>query len=155
MKKLIKLSDYVIIHCGEYAGIKDAKDILIDCLEYAKLLQQKPTLGMFVPCDEEGNVLEKPEHYDHFAKHGDSLISPSGTFLCKQYQAALDRVLFSGFVRTDNGYCQRRTETELQRVGFYDDEIIFHTFKLNGHCKVESTIKTLEDLTGYELELKQ
>jgi len=28
---------------------------------YANFISQKPTLGMFVPCDKEGNILEEPK----------------------------------------------------------------------------------------------
>ena len=36
----------------------------IQCLRYANFVSQKPELWMFVPCDEEGNVLEEPEQYN-------------------------------------------------------------------------------------------
>lgn len=62
--------------------------------EYAKFLKQPLTLGMFVPCDDEGNVLEEPkqtyltcsffEHQQFFNKQ-------------KKYEKAKEKVLFEGF----------------------------------------------------------
>ena len=51
--------------------------------DYANFLSQKLELWMFVPCDENGNVLEYKEPYE------------DGTNI--QYQQAKDRVLFEGF----------------------------------------------------------
>ena len=36
----------------------------IQCLRYANFVSRKPELWMFVPCDEDGNVLEEPEQYN-------------------------------------------------------------------------------------------
>ena len=33
----------------------------IQCLRYANFVSRKPELWMFVPCDEDGNVLEEPK----------------------------------------------------------------------------------------------
>lgn len=53
-------------------------------------LNQQPKLGMFVPCDEDGNVLEEP-----------SSIGVGNDFYLEraidQYQQAKERVLFEGF----------------------------------------------------------
>ena len=76
--KLISMVDYVI----EFHGITDP-------IHYAKFLSQPLEKWMFVPCDEDGNVLEKPKKYlfDEDPKLCD---------LVKQYQKAKDRVLFEG-----------------------------------------------------------
>lgn len=56
--------------------------------EYAKFLKQPLTLGMFVPCDEEGNVLEYPIDGMKIGKHSASYD------VCKK---AEEKVLFEGF----------------------------------------------------------
>lgn len=60
-------------------------------IRYAKFLIQPLTLEMFVPVDEEGNVLEKPEEYDsglwHHARKWD----------VEDYRKAQEKVLFEGF----------------------------------------------------------
>ena len=67
---------------------------------YANFLNQPLTLGMFVPCDEEGNVLEMPTQSEKNEFGGAfSTIEEQAELYCKmeQYQAAKERVLFKGF----------------------------------------------------------
>jgi hypothetical protein len=63
--------------------------------KYAKLLGQKPTLGMFVPCDEEGNILEEPK----FNTENEYNENDRAVFNQKniKYQQAKSRVIFEGF----------------------------------------------------------
>jgi len=56
---------------------------------YAQFLQKPLTLGMFVPCDEYGNIIEYKEPYE------------DGTNI--KYYEARSRVLFAGF-EVGNGY---------------------------------------------------
>jgi hypothetical protein len=51
------------------------------CEKYVKFLKQPLELWMFVPCDEDGNVLEEPELYNE---------------VC-EYQKAKERCFFEGF----------------------------------------------------------
>jgi len=55
---------------------------------YAKLTNRAPRLGDFVPTDEEGNVLEKPDIH--------SLDHSIAVALNNEYQAAKDKVIFAG-----------------------------------------------------------
>ena len=61
---------------------------------YAQFLSQKPEKWMFVPCDEEGNVLEEPENVYPFATNEESIEYDE---LFDEYKQALDRVIFEGF----------------------------------------------------------
>lgn len=84
-------------------------------LNYAKFLKQPLTLGMFVPCDEEGNVLEEPLFS---TGHSDNCYCESCVeegFRYENYlidlEQAKERVLFKGFElngrflkNKDNGY---------------------------------------------------
>jgi len=54
-----------------------------DVLNFTNLTNRAPRLGDFVPCDEDGNVLEEPKNYYSLGN-------------CKEYQAAQDRVIFAG-----------------------------------------------------------
>lgn len=54
---------------------------------YASFLKQPLTLGMFVPCGEDGNVLDLPEFYKHN-------LSSKEYIKKEQYREAKDRVLF-------------------------------------------------------------
>jgi hypothetical protein len=112
----------------------------IDCVhkfqdvtyKWAKLLGQKPTLGMFVPCDEEGSVLEEPKGTDL----NDSFFAMQVDYhLENKYQQALSRVIFEGFVlclETDNIWIVN------------GQGLMIRSYNLN----------TLEDLTPYDLTVK-
>ena len=68
---------------------------------YAKFLSQKPEKWMFVPCDDEGNVLEEPKGEKCCA--GIQNDCGCGGHLqyddeyVHQYKKAIDRVIFEGF----------------------------------------------------------
>jgi len=96
--KLISMTDYV-----EWIKFKNPEEFASDDLHdgvrgkfnriclYAKFLKQPLTLGMFVPCDEERNVLEEPDRPPsslHLKMYESEL---------NQYQQAKERVLFEGF----------------------------------------------------------
>lgn len=69
---------------------------------YAKFLKQPLQLGMFVPCDEKGNVLVEPKRYAEWLDQ--SIDASEETDLCIQcalYHEAKDRVLFEGFELKD------------------------------------------------------
>ena len=116
---------------------------------HAKFLQQIPTLGMFVPCDEEGNVLEEPDS-----------IGVGNEFYYEraldQYQQAEQRVIFEGWElnqkdisKLENIICITKDKTQLtffkvENGVFLDNLITNKTFE----------IKTIEDLVPYNLILK-
>jgi len=58
-----------------------------EALNYANLITQPLTKGMFVPCDEEGNVLEEPERNNYLSVR-------AFTENLNQYLQAKDRVIF-------------------------------------------------------------
>jgi len=79
--KLISMVDFVL--ADKYAGspINTNK-------QYANFLKQPLELWMFVPCDEDGNVLEKScEVFDDKCRY----------CACREYQKAKERVLFDGW----------------------------------------------------------
>lgn len=67
---------------------------------FAKFLNQPLTLGMFVPCDEDGNPLEEPteklmnEFGGAFSTNEEQNQLDD---LIQEYQAAKERVIFEGF----------------------------------------------------------
>jgi len=90
-KKLISMTDFVL---KEYTLPSTHKKGLKNCYQYANFLKRKLELGMFIPCDEEGNVLEEPEKDkkgNYIAYSGDTCI------YIEQYQEAKERVLFEMF----------------------------------------------------------
>ena len=84
------MTDFVIEQINEV--MLDGTGTFCDRVgNYAKFLKQPLTLGMFIPCDEDGNVLEKPHeewelsYWDFSTKQG-------------KYLKAKERVLFEGAV---------------------------------------------------------
>jgi hypothetical protein len=93
--KLISMTDYVItIEKGMLSTADISKEKLSLIVGYAKFLKQPLTLGMFVPCDENGKVLIDPSK-------NLNLINPD--FKHVQYKEAQERVLFEGFNHIEGG----------------------------------------------------
>ena len=131
--KLISMTDYVL---NMEKAIDNRKLCLVYIVSYANFLKQPLTLGMFVPCDEEGNVLEeyiKTTHENHLDKYS----------ICRhiskteiKYQQAKDKVLFEGFE-----ICNRTSNIDC--VVCKDDHISLKLLKG----------KTVEDLIYLNLKL--
>lgn len=81
--KLISMQDFVLEQNNEAYS----KDQFIERVEaYANFLKEPLKLEMFIPCDEYGNILEKPE-----------LIDERYNLKLLDYEQALEKVLFKGF----------------------------------------------------------
>lgn len=95
MKKLISMTDFVLEQQKEHLSLRD-----FNIKNYAKFLKQPLELWMFVPCDEDGNVLELPTKenslntIDHESKMMD-------------YREAKERCLFEGFSYDGFKYVER------------------------------------------------
>ena len=80
---------------------------------YGNFITQPLTKGMFVPCDEDGNVLREPNGFS------DNDINAGQTeSYSQQYQQAKERVLFEGF--------------EFKYVKQFDSELMFWAVTHNG-----------------------
>jgi len=92
--KLISMTDYVEIILKEHLDRDMSEHRLVELLgNYKDFLKTPLTLGMFVPCDEDGNVLEEPPSgKENYKDHND---------WCGQYdnyQQAKGRVIFEGCI---------------------------------------------------------
>ena len=92
MKNLISMTDFVLEQGETYTIDTDQGDWYCMELEkldkirkYAKFLKQKLELWMFVPCDENGDVLEVVPYY------------ADGIEKVNEYKKAKERCLFEGF----------------------------------------------------------
>jgi hypothetical protein len=95
---------------------------------YANFLNQLLTLGMFVPTDDEGNVLTEPMDYNFYCE-GDWNRNENTNWQdeCKQYQQAKSRVIFE-----EGLFVQKSSIENCINIGF-----------------------TIEKLTTYDLTLTQ
>lgn len=117
--KLISMTDFVLEQKEKLKNYEqgfniEKYDFIINVCNYAKFLKQPLEQFMFVPCDENGNVLERPNAgmfgYDH---------------IYNNYNKAQERVLFEGFkvkgdfwlsngeLYIDEEFCENKTIEDL------------------------------------------
>ena len=106
-------------------------------VNYAKFLKQPLKLEMFVPCDEDGDILEEPEYYEQrlpnmMTEYNDEIY---------RYEQAKEKVLFEGFelvrfIDKENPYYV---------VSNGENEVTFH-IGLYNFSKGVKFAKTIEDL---------
>ena len=96
--KLISMTDFVLENAKQ-PYVEGTK--YIDLVNYAKFLKQPLKLEMFVPCDEDGDILEVPTNYENrllnmMTEYNDEVYT---------YKQSKAKVLFEGFeVQYDNSY---------------------------------------------------
>ena len=99
--KLISMTDFVLEIAEQDFRHKHKDQVyqqafkMVSIIQYANFLNQPLTLGMFVPCGEDGNVLEEPNEKDEqfYGAYGISNLNKAKN----KYKAAKYRVLFEGF----------------------------------------------------------
>jgi hypothetical protein len=94
--------------------------------EYTRFITQPLTKGMFVPCDEDGNVLEELSRKDLSIKKPkleDDSIEHLYRFNSIQFQQAKDRVLFEGDYTIKGNYIIFKDARPAQTFFFGGDTI--------------------------------
>lgn len=114
----------------------------------SKLLKQPLNLGMFVPCDLEGNYLEEPEY--SIINYG---ASPEMFKVFeqeqKEFKEAKNRVIFEGFNLKNKQNLEMFSILSNNKIEFnYDDK--YKTFE-----KERFYFETIEDVIGLNIELNQ
>ena len=149
--KLISMTDFVINESTNkqvsknFSGFTDIvnnKKLSYDnIISYANFLKQPLTLGMFVPCDENGNVLSEKYSAKEDAEN------KSFTKLSNEYQQAKERCLFEGFKVMSQDLYDNYFELELHGKDFW---ITF----VNNECQIEEDfeIENIEHLLMNSLE---
>lgn len=132
MKKLISMVDFIFLQRQR----EDTDNIrrFWSCERYAKFLKQPLELWMFVPCDEDGSVLEEKHDCDCA---GNSEYCSGCKFVDTKYQRAKERCLFAGCIaelnRSNNYYVIK-----------HNDDLIWISWNKS---------KAIESLIIQELEL--
>lgn len=133
--KLISMTDFVINKRKELLRHSEYKNDLENyaniIYNYANFLKQPLTLEMFVPCDEDGNVLENP-----FLEKG----RPANG-VWEKYKQAKEKVLFEEFEIDKNLYLVYRNEIAIGKFISYENESKF---------LFREYFKTIEDLHDFE-----
>ena len=105
MKKLISMTDFVLeqIQNSKYEEFHQVNETFVNKVcAYANFLKQPLELWMFVPCDEDGNVLEEPQ-LKTIRNSFDEIVEDYDYDECEVYRQAKDKVLFVGFSVQDKG----------------------------------------------------
>lgn len=140
-------------------------DFVLDCHEkcistngrtynYAKFLKRPLEIWMFVPCDENGNVLQEPKAEDYFNVNIEAkkFTKEDSEGLNKHYSAlmfyekAKERVLFEGFELIEISKNLRIIKNEKLDCQVFANQHENHYYKCLG-------FKTIEDLVRYNLTL--
>lgn len=139
--KLISMTDFVLDEIKSmveeskgHIPSAEKKYIRLTSL-YAKFLKQPLTLGMFVPCDEDGNIIEEPMYDPANAQYYESHLYA--------YHNAKDRVLFEGF------YIQTNFSKKENKTYRYVRNKFPHVFSIEQLER--NTVESL--LTGYKKHL--
>ena len=85
---LIPMTDFVLQQ--DITDIKQRDSIV----KYANFLRQPLNLGMFVPCDEDGNILKEPKRWEDYLQCPDSFDGNKEWYELYDYQQAKEKVLF-------------------------------------------------------------
>ena len=103
--RLKSMTDFVINKRKELLRHSEYKNDLENyaniVYNYANFLKQPLNLGMFVPCDEDGDILEEPKNYEQqllnmMTEYNDEVY---------RYKQAKEKVLFEGFHIEGNKLC--------------------------------------------------
>lgn len=149
--KLKSTTDFVLEQEKNYAHVTRCvkKNPFLLVVDYAKFLKQTLTLGMFVPCDENGNVLESPylENVFHSHYHLPVKFSNLTDEYVKEYEKEKEKVLFKGFEFKAH-----------ERMICFDKsgiEIFIYNQNYQTFSAPRGRISTVEDLIIYEFELTE
>jgi hypothetical protein len=91
--KLISMTDFLLQENKDLS----LKNSFRQCINYAIFLKQPLKLEMFVPCDENGNVLEEPINYSAYEVKMSGKDFRFNFIDCQEYEQSKEKVLFEGF----------------------------------------------------------
>lgn len=124
-------------------------------IKYARLLDSKLKLGMFIPCSLKDKPLEIPTNFKNW-KLGMVLMADLNSSIwygiCKDYQEAVDRVLFS------NTRLTKFEESNCVEVFYEDSDFRSYVYWQDSITKVwnpSQGTRRVEDLVRLGLELKE
>lgn len=157
--KLISMTDYVS-EIEDYVEQSRNNERACELMfRYKDFLKQPLTLGMFVPCDQSGNVLEdmgvvNRDHY--FNEEGGNIyLYQFNRRNRKKYLEAKERVLFKGLEIFKDKYHQ--TERTIYNINDFRVGILFkyHSGKEEFKFQLADNNSTIEDLVKYGFELTE
>ena len=137
--KLISMTDFILSKESilDNDNYKESDNTIDFIFKYANFLKQPLTLGMFVPCDDDVNVLAEPptREQDYEEDLVDAVID-------KRYEIAQSKVLFNTDIQYDKHIIHFKSKQTYQRVEYntLTDRFFFG-------------LKTIEDCIHLHLDL--
>lgn len=160
--KLISMVDFVLEESDKIYNKEDANIFASKVNTYASFLKQPLKLGMFVPCDEDGNVLEEPKKENYLTESG-LYQTDCHTKAIKRYQKAKEKVLFNGFeyclneetnmieLECNDIFINYNIEEDLFFLDSWNDDVII----MNLECLSNSLSNTVSNIELTESAIKQ
>jgi len=147
MEKLISMTDFVL---EQMKNTETLKDNFVKTAAYAKFLKQTLELWMFVPCDEDGNVIKEPtaRYKSNEARWGTSIETDEW----KEYQQAKERCLFECFEFTESQKFSTVNKIK-NSVHWYTKDRLYLTTKKEDGYHSYFQLFTVEDLIQCEIQL--
>lgn len=146
MKKLISMTDFILQQKQsesiiEKQFINEELLTLEKIRNYAKFLKQPLKLEMFVPADENGNVLNLPiaKDYYEYEEHLEAL---------HFYRKAKEKVLFKGFPVKINQY-----KDKMYHIGWESYNPSIFIKERNKEWEI-GDFETIEDLLSFSKEIE-
>ena len=128
MKKLIPMVDFILEQNEIHYTIQSEEQAFYIIVNYANFLKQPLELWMFVPCDDNGNVIDVNNRYETENDHLN--IELDNSFI-----QAKERVLFDGF--------ELKGETELSWIFSLNNNfpvMIFKKYTIENLSKLNITL---------------
>jgi len=138
MKNLISMTDFVLEQKDSYYNQRFFK-----IENYANFLKQPLELWMFVPCDDDGNILEEPKHNWTLGLWARQ----------KEYQQAKERCLFEGFEVKREFWADNAFVDYIQIGNDRDDRLFKSNNGNNWYLVNEYDLRIIEDLVKCNLQL--
>ena len=155
MKKLIPMTDFVLKRVNTPLAGQQVSSVRHHELEkyrqifkYANFLNQPLKLEMFVPCDEDGNIIQEPKKENYTDSTG--FVNNAYFIETNDCQKAKEKVIFEGFVaKITNKELEIKSNNntlyfDVERNQFYYQEILYW-----------QPVKIIEDLIPYNLKINE
>ncbi len=147
--KLISMTDFILEQTKSFESadlldfLHTRESSLIKIENYAKFLKTPLNLGMFVPCDENGNIFEDL----------DNSISAPELFDWQEYRKSKEKVIFKDFVFTESQKhaVNNNIQLSVSPYGLNNERLQLTKLK-NGKFHTWFQLFTVEDLIQCDLE---
>ena len=153
--KLNKLSDYVLEKQMKFdSGFINVTEFADSVISFTEFITQSLNLWMFVPCNQNGELMKEPYDTGMWSKW----TGKERSEYCDSYEQAKERILFKGFkpltLKGGKLYGVKVTKPHLAPIDTLDQDefgLYFHDSSMN-----KSRVKTIEDLLNFHpIELTQ